>query len=156
MTVKRINTKRGVRHVKVLANGQYRFISKVDYDKAKGKKPSTKNPSSSSKGGSASKMGKRKYKIPIAATAGALGGLVIPPHGSGGVSPLKAAQAGDWDTAGKHLFVNYTGIDPDTGNFHPGTQGKGIKAMIIGATISMLASNLGLNRYLRGIPWFSI
>ena len=101
-------------------------------------------------------MAKRKYKIPIAATAGALGGLVIPPHGTGGVSPLAAAQAGDWESAGKYLFTNYTGIDPGTGEFHPMTQGKGITAMIVGATISMLASKAGLNRYLRGIPWFSI
>lgn len=60
---KAINTKRGRRYVKVLANGQYRFVKKSVYDRAKGrsKKRSSTSRSKSKKGGNPRRMSKGAF-----------------------------------------------------------------------------------------------
>lgn len=58
--VKRINTKRGMRYVKVKPNGQYQFIKKSVYDRMKGGTPKARTSRQSSRSSRTKTGGNRK------------------------------------------------------------------------------------------------
>lgn len=157
MKVKRISTARGVRHVKVLDSGQYRFIKKSVYDKEKGKKTTTKKISSrASKGGSNRKMGKRKFTLPMATVMPLVGSVFAGPR-AGWDSPYQAiVENQDYQDGARVLMMGWTGFDLE------GTEKWSVPKyplmLIAGGLISAIASKLGVNRRLgrAGIPFIRV
>ena len=86
------------------------------------------------------KGGRRRQKIPIAATAGMVIGLI----------QLKKA----WSAGGSHgAMVALTGYDPNYGfNYKWATA---IIPMVGGAAVSMVAAKSGINRYIK-VPFVKI
>lgn len=87
---------------------------------------------------------KAKTKIPMAATIGAIGS---------GMYAYKRIAAGDVST-----LMAEMSFGASKGNFqltHPGAWAL-YGPVVVGATVSAVASKLGLNRYLRGIPFVKI
>lgn len=75
-----------------------------------------------------------RRKIPLAATAGLIG-AVLPMVG--------LAIGGDFEGAGKALVAGFT---------TPAGLKTTVMPILIGAGVSMMASKIGINRYLSGIP----
>lgn len=86
-----------------------------------------------------------KRKIPLAATAGAVGALL---------PIIQVAMSGNFAEAGNTLVRGFTGFDPASG-FNPAHLAGGLIPMILGAGVSMLASKSGINRYVQ-IPMIKI
>jgi len=115
---KRISTKRGTRHVKVLASGQYRFVSKKAYDAAKGTKSSSSKKTKKIKNPKRGKsMAKRKNKnrkkvkrkLSISGMATIATTLLASPA-PGWSSAYDKIQAGKFPEAGQSALASLTGI----------------------------------------------
>ena len=90
--------------------------------------------------------GRRKSKIPLAATAGVAAALL----------PIaQTAMSGNLTAAASQLSSGFTGYDPATGAFNAAALQRGLMPIILGVAVSMLAAKAGLNRYLR-IPMVKI
>jgi hypothetical protein len=97
---KRISTKAGTRYVKVLASGQYRFVKKSVYDKAKGKKGSSTS-SKKKSGGKSKTVNNRSIGIPSLtsmAVAGVAGLWLVGRRTEHGI-PLHEAARGNAQNA---------------------------------------------------------
>ena len=87
--------------------------------------------------------GHRSRKVPVAATAGAIGtGMMLFGGASGYTAPLDAVKAGNMSLAAENLVHNMKQTD----TWMP---------LAVGVGISMLASRMGANRYVK-IPFFKI
>ena len=89
---------------------------------------------------------KAQKKIPILATLGLMGGLA---------EPVRFAMAGEIENALKVAVKNFTGVNPDTGNFSLADAKKGLVPLTVGVAGSTIASKAGANRRF-SIPFFKI
>ena len=96
-----------------------------------------------------------KRKIPLVATLGAIGSLAVTTPWSGGNSVLSRLMQGNIEDAMKIAVRHYTGIDPYTGAWNI-MEARGLMAVAGSAAISMIVSKLGLNRYLRDVPFIKL
>jgi len=148
-----------IQRVQVLASGKYKFVKNVGVKKSSKAKSSTKPTRKVKKRMARRKRRRRNAKtIPIAAVGGALAGLAIPPATSGGgMSPINAAMAGDFNWVMEGLVENYTGMNIYTGQWNI-INARGLWAAIAGIVGHKAASMLGVNRTLAraGIPLIRI
>jgi len=145
--------------VQVLASGKYKFVKNVGRS-SKPRKTRARNPTRKVRKNMARRKRRRRSAktIPIAAVGGALAGLAIPPATSGGgMSPINAAMAGDFNWVMEGLVENYTGMNIYTGQWNL-INARGLFAAIAGIVGHKAASMLGVNRTLAraGIPLIRI
>ena len=87
-----------------------------------------------------------KRKMPLAAISGAAAALV---------PPIMRAVSGDPVGAAGQLAQSFTGFNPTSGQFNPAALMQGLVPIIAGASIAMLASKIGINRYLQ-LPFVKV
>jgi len=133
-----------------MPSGQYRFIKKSAYDRAKGavsirKKHITgkttkkrRSPTRRKTSGGKRNMGKRNLTIPLPIVAGLAIGLA---------GPALALVQGDIKTAVNQLSMNYIGYHPSTG-FKIQNLARGFVPLVIGMLVHKFAVQLGINRAL--------
>ncbi|MFQ5852983.1 MAG: hypothetical protein ACE5JU_20675 [Candidatus Binatia bacterium] len=95
------------------------------------------------------KRKRRSPTIPIAPIAGLLAGLT---------PPAQQLFAGDPQGAANLLVASYTGWDMDAQAFNPAALSMGLVPLLIGTSVHILASKLGVNRILgrAGVPFVRI